>query len=447
MAASRTSGAWKGPLPTSSEIAIRVRGLSKQYTIGAPQERHTTLRERITAAAGRPWRRLTGRETVRGPVTTMWALRDVSFDVRRGEVIGVIGGNGAGKSTLLKILSRITEPTEGEAVIEGRVGSLLEVGTGFHQDLTGRENIFLNGAILGMRKAEIDRKFDEMVAFAGVEKFIDTPVRHYSSGMYVRLAFAVAAHMDPEILIVDEVLAVGDSQFQKKCLGKLDDVARGGRTVLFVSHNMAAIQRLCTSAILLDRGRLVKAGDVRSTVTAHLAAGSRAGYVAASLTGGVQILAAELTDERGAPLMHPTSAEPIVIRVDYTVPHHSPGLKLGIGVLAPDGVPLFTTNTDDVNLAVPIVPGRYEARVVIPAHALLAGDFHLAVCLWNDAAVLDLEEPALSFSVDAGASDLYRHASERKGFVHVDCPWTLRRADDEERQVLGAGASAGVGRL
>lgn len=419
----------------SSDLAIRVAGLGKEYRIGAQQVRHDTLRDRIASAIGAPWRRLTGREGVSGPTAAFWALKDVSFDVRRGEVVGVIGGNGAGKSTLLKILSRITEPTAGEAAIYGRVGSLLEVGTGFHPDLTGRENIYLNGAILGMRKAEIDRKFDEIVAFSEVDRFIDTAVRHYSSGMYVRLAFAVAAQMEPEILIVDEVLAVGDSHFQKKCLGRLNDVARGGRTVLFVSHNMAAIQRLCTSAMLLDRGRLVRAGDVRSTVAAYLSGETRGGFAATSVTGDAQVLAADLRDADGAPLVRPSSDEPIVCHVSYVVPQPSPGLKVGIGVLSADGVPLFTTNTDDAGVAVPSAPGTYEARITIPGNTLLAGDFHVAVCLWTSGDILDLQEPALSFSVDAGASVLYA-AGERKGFVHVPCAWRL----DSARVAARAGA-------
>ncbi len=221
-----------------------------------------------------------------------WALKDVSFEVKRGEVVGIIGRNGAGKSTLLKILSRITEPTEGEVRLRGRVASLLEVGTGFHPELTGRENIFLNGAILGMHRAEIKRKFDEIVAFAEVEKFLDTPVKRYSSGMYVRLAFAVAAHLEPEILIVDEVLAVGDAEFQKKCLGKMQDVAKGGRTVLFVSHNLSAVQTLCKSCILLDRGRLVAKGNVGETVSRYLQSDSApSGISVAEKLGGSVFLA------------------------------------------------------------------------------------------------------------------------------------------------------------
>src|SRR5881409_1050782 len=249
-----------------SDIAIRVEGLSKRYRIGARQERYYTLRDTLTEAVARPYQKLAAffSRNGAGPRTpeaaSIWALNDVSFDVKRGEVVGIIGRNGAGKSTLLKILSRITEPTEGRARIHGRVGSLLEVGTGFHPELTGRENIYLNGAILGMKKSEIDRKFDEIVAFAEVEQFIDTPVKHYSSGMYLRLAFAVAAHLEPEVLIVDEVLAVGDAAFQKKCIDRMAALAAGGRTILFVSHNMDLIPRLCHRALLLDAGQVVRHG-------------------------------------------------------------------------------------------------------------------------------------------------------------------------------------------
>jgi lipopolysaccharide transport system ATP-binding protein len=253
-------------------LAIRARGLGKRYRLGE-QQRYRSLREALTEAARRPFGRATGRATSSGEI---WSLRDVSFDVPAGAVVGVIGRNGAGKSTLLKVLSRITEPTEGRVEIRGRVGSLLEVGTGFHQELTGRENIYLNGAILGMRKSEIDRKFDEIVAFAEVERFLDTPVKRYSSGMFVRLAFGVAAHLDPEILLVDEVLAVGDAGFQRKCLGKMSDVAKEGRTILFVSHNMAAIQALCPEAMLLEQGELVARGPSNEVVAEYLQRTDRA---------------------------------------------------------------------------------------------------------------------------------------------------------------------------
>lgn len=253
------------------EKAIRVEGLGKEYQIGLRERGHTTFREAIARAVTAPFRRL--RELSGATAeqeSRFWALKDVSFDVEPGEVVGIIGRNGAGKSTLLKILSQITEPTTGKITLNGRVGSLLEVGTGFHPELTGRENIYLNGAILGMSRVEIKRKFDEIVIFAEVEKFLDTPVKRYSSGMHTRLAFSVAAHLEPEILIVDEVLAVGDVAFQKKCLGKMGEVAKGGRTVLFVSHNMTMINRLCTQAVLLSAGTVATAGATSGVVAQYL---------------------------------------------------------------------------------------------------------------------------------------------------------------------------------
>jgi lipopolysaccharide transport system ATP-binding protein len=279
-----------------SDVAIRVEGLGKQYRIGARQERYKTLRESLSSAASLPLRaaraaadRARGRGRGRGGASagaeTFWALRDVSFDVPRGEVVGIVGRNGAGKSTLLKVLSRITEPTAGWAEIRGRVGSLLEVGTGFHPELTGRENIYLNGAILGMRRTEIDRKFDQIVEFAEVDKFVDTAVKHYSSGMYLRLAFAVAAHLEPEILLVDEVLAVGDMAFQQKCLGKMEDVAKHGRTVLFISHNMGAVRSLCTSGIYLDHGSSVACPKVADAINLYYGSAGRNGDAPASDDG------------------------------------------------------------------------------------------------------------------------------------------------------------------
>jgi lipopolysaccharide transport system ATP-binding protein len=252
-----------------SEIVIRVENLGKMFRIGAKRERYRTFRDALAGL----WRR-SGSERSSG-TTPFWALKHVSFEIRRGEVVGVIGRNGAGKSTLLKVLSRITEPTEGFAEIRGRVRSLLEVGTGFHPELTGRENVFLNGAILGMQRAEIEARFDEIVTFAEIEQFLDTPVKHYSSGMYLRLAFAVAAHLEPEILIVDEVLAVGDAEFQKKCLGKMEEVARGGRTVVFVSHNMEAVDRLTSRCLSLSDGRLSQDGKTSDVVGNYLRGAER----------------------------------------------------------------------------------------------------------------------------------------------------------------------------
>jgi len=251
------------------ELAIHAKGIGKRYAIGARQRNNDSLREAIMSASKSTVRGL--RQGVRGrrlrsQRNSFWALKDISFEVKRGEVVGVIGGNGAGKSTLLRVLSRITDPTAGLIELRGRVGSLLEVGTGFHPELTGRENIFLNGAVLGMPRTQVRRQFDAIVDFAGVDQFVDTPVKRYSSGMYLRLAFAVAAHLEPEILLVDEVLAVGDAQFQAKCIGKMESVAKEGRTVLFVSHNMSAIRSLCTSGILLNNGRKQMEGDVASVI-------------------------------------------------------------------------------------------------------------------------------------------------------------------------------------
>lgn len=252
----------------SDALAIRVDHLSKKYMIRGPQERYRTIRDSIMSGANFPLRVIGNRKRKpRSPETEFLALDDVSFSIARGEAIGVLGHNGAGKSTLLKILSRITEPSSGSAVLHGRVGCLLEVGTGFHMELSGRENIYLSGAILGMKKAEIENKFDEIVSFAEVEEFIDTPIKHYSTGMHLRLAFAVAAHLQPEILLIDEVLAVGDAQFQRKCLGKMEDVAAGGRTVLFVSHNLSAVKELCRTGLVLSHGRLVYQGPVVEAIS------------------------------------------------------------------------------------------------------------------------------------------------------------------------------------
>ena len=263
-----------------NDVVIRTEGLSKQYYIGGKQETYRTLRDTLADAFVAPFRRasklLRGHATAAAELNeTIWALRDISLEIKRGEAVGVIGRNGAGKSTLLKILSRITDPTEGYAEIRGRVGSLLEVGTGFSAELTGRENIYFNGAILGMKQAEIERKFDEIVAFSEIEKFIDTPVKHYSTGMYLRLAFAVAAHLEPEILIVDEVLAVGDMSFQEKCLGKMEEVTGEGRTVLFVSHNLQAISTLTKRSILLHAGQLVFDGDTYAALGHYRALGNK----------------------------------------------------------------------------------------------------------------------------------------------------------------------------
>lgn len=313
---------------SSSDIAMSVRGLSKSYTIVHGQQRRPTFRDLLMDRLRNPFKR--------SAKETFWALKDVSFDIKKGEVVGIIGRNGAGKSTLLKILSRITEPTGGEIDLYGRVGSLLEVGTGFHPELTGRENIFLNGAILGMNRAEIRRQFDAIVDFAEVEKFLDTPVKRYSSGMYVRLAFAVAAHLSSEILIVDEVLAVGDSTFQKKCLGKMSDVARNGRTVLFVSHNMEAVLRLTRRAIWMANGSLVADGPTEDVSSAYLAApfrddAARGAYTADGTSTGYHIAQARVrTSENGA--VH-FFAEPIRFEFSIRTPERSDSLRFTFQIL------------------------------------------------------------------------------------------------------------------
>jgi homopolymeric O-antigen transport system ATP-binding protein len=314
-----------------SNIAILVEGLGKRYRIGAKQEKYKTLRDTLTNGALRPFRVLKSLTSGNGhrnsQPTLIWALKDVSFEVKPGEVVGIIGRNGAGKSTLLKVLSRITEPTEGYADINGRVASLLEVGTGFHQELTGRENIYLNGAILGMKRKEIERKFDEIVAFAEVEKFIDTPVKHYSSGMYLRLAFGVAAHLEPEILLVDEVLAVGDAAFQKKCVGKMHDVAVQGKTVIFVSHNMEAVLTLCSKSLLLNEGKIVFEGQSAEAVSLYRKGLSNKVSLhsphviydssSRSSSADIEIARVEMLDSKGHPKNALNTWDDVIFRIHY----------------------------------------------------------------------------------------------------------------------------------
>lgn len=319
-----------------------------------------------------------------------WALRDVSFEIREGDRVGIIGRNGAGKSTLLKILSRITEPSSGRVKIKGRVASLLEVGTGFHPELTGRENIFLNGAILGMTKAEIRRKFDEIVAFAEVEKFLDTPVKRYSSGMYVRLAFAVAAHLEPEILVVDEVLAVGDAQFQKKCLGKLSEVGSSGRTVLFVSHNMTAIEQLCRSALFLERGEIKEFGtEVRSVVRRYLFGSETEETASVWVNCGHEFanpwfmpVRFFIADENGKPLHMPVRNDTdIWVHIEADVKELDSALTVGYAIYSEDGIPLYWSyQTDEEENRWPVIKkGRCVLRSQIPKRFLNEGDYRLEV--------------------------------------------------------------------
>ncbi len=368
-----------------SHAAIIAENIGKKYLLQHQQtgRNYKALRDVI---AGKAKSLVTiGRESNRPPVEEFWALKDVSFEIKHGDVVGIVGRNGAGKSTLLKLLSRITEPTTGRIRLRGRVASLLEVGTGFHPELTGRENIFLNGAILGMSKAEITRKFDEIVAFAEVERFLDTPVKRYSSGMYVRLAFAVAAHLEPEILIVDEVLAVGDASFQKKCLGKMQDVSKGGRTVLFVSHNMGAVTTLCRTGIWMQQGRLIKSGPARQIVDEYLTTNASSQTTVMDLGSlprlgdfGHKFKIEKLEWLSGLPLQH---GETISARIHFWTTDEVEDVAIGIGFSTLEGVRLLTVETDfqdghrpalkknstgyvDLVLAdLPLAPGLYSLDI------------------------------------------------------------------------------------
>ncbi len=334
-----------------SEPIIEARNVSKQYHIGARERINKTFREALTDAFLAPvrnlirLRRMTRVEEDQSSADVIWALKDISFSVLPGEVVGIIGRNGAGKSTLLKILSRITSPTSGEIRLNGRISSLLEVGTGFHPELTGRENIYLNGTILGMRKQEIDRKFDEIIAFSEIERFLDTPVKRYSSGMYVRLAFAVAAHLEPEILLVDEVLAVGDASFQKKCLGKMGDVAKEGRTILFVSHNLAAVLSLCSRSFLLDRGILVSSGRTQDVVDLYMQdTAVKAGIPLEKRAdrkgdGRVRVTSFSITGSKGNPSIQ--SGDSMQIRIGYAARVPPVGVDFLVGIYDQLNRPIF----------------------------------------------------------------------------------------------------------
>jgi lipopolysaccharide transport system ATP-binding protein len=371
---------------------ITVENLSKKYIIGhQKQERYNTMRDVLANGAKRLTNKLI--HPFAAPVNDstheeFWALKDVSFDIQQGDRVGIIGRNGAGKSTLLKILSRITEPTSGKISIKGRVASLLEVGTGFHPELSGRENIYLNGAILGMRKAEIKSKFDEIVAFAEVEKFLDTPVKRYSSGMYVRLAFAVAAHLEPEILIVDEVLAVGDVQFQKKCLGKMEEVGQEGRTILFVSHNMTAIESLCKGAIMLSNGSINCAGDVSTVIPEYLSLsdsteiGSReVSFEDADFPdSSIAFRAVRVMDSSGRLRSDFINTESITVEMEVLVREYVPNLRIGFDLKTYKNTVLFRTFSND---AKEIMEGKssagrnYILRTTIPAKLLNAGIYYI----------------------------------------------------------------------
>lgn len=402
--------------------AIRAEGLSKLYRLGERQA-YFSLRESLASGFSRLFRKGQG-----VPKEEIWALRDVSFELPSGEVLGVIGRNGAGKSTLLKVLSRITQPTRGRAEIYGRIGSLLEVGTGFHPELTGRENIFLSGAILGMGRKEIHAKFDEIVDFAEVERFIDTPVKRYSSGMYLRLAFAVVAHLEPEILLVDEVLAVGDASFQRKCLARSDEIARGGRTVILVSHNMAAIQRLCTRALILEGGKIAFYGSAEESVRRYLSSSTSAIMQWKRSTPSSKnafIEALEITDLDNPDRSSLTTASRLMITVAFVISKPTQGLQLSVDILGSLDEVLFVTLPQDGGLESPSARGRYRAQILLPPEILMERSYGLRVNLYLPTIGGIDRVDEIRFSVEAGRSLSTLSPTDRAGSLAIQCGWTI----------------------
>jgi lipopolysaccharide transport system ATP-binding protein len=420
-----------------NNVAISVEGLGKRYRIGELQ-RYKALRDTLTNALYAPFRGISKLINPKSEIKNtksnnfIWALKDVSFEIKQGEVVGIIGRNGAGKSTLLKILSRITEPTEGYAKVRGRVGSLLEVGTGFHPELTGRENIYLNGSILGMRKAEIERKFDEIVSFAEVEKFIDTPVKHYSSGMYVRLAFAVAAHLEPEILLVDEVLAVGDAAFQKKCLGKMGDVAKEGRTVIFVSHQMDMVGALCSRCILLNNGSVLADSDPGKVIETYIQSFAYQKALSSfeekeDENLELQIIKGRVINERGEPRVRFDVFEKIIFEFEYIVRKTMEGLVVNFE-LKRNGMTLFLsfdTDTDFQNFK-SRTSGLYKCRVELPCPLLKPGRYSITTNTGiANTCIYQRLEDVLTFDVElySKPSSLLSYAERRPGMIAVPIKW------------------------
>jgi len=386
---------------------IQAWGLGKRYQITESRQRYGVLRESLEGAV-KSWFKPRSSRLPSGEA--IWALRDVSFELQEGEVLGIIGRNGAGKSTLLKILARITEPTEGKAEVRGRIGSLLEVGTGFHPELTGRENVFLSGAILGMTKAEIIRRFDDIVAFAGIEPFLDTPIKHYSSGMYMRLAFAVAAHLDPDILVVDEVLSVGDAEFQRKCLGRMEQLSSSGRTVLFVSHNLGAIASLCSRCLLLDHGTPLALGPTPAVIAAYQQTFSGPGSATVELPSRpdlpAQIVAAWLEDESGRAIACTRIGGHIDLCIRYSI--HEPVFDAGVGfLLSRDEVPILYSHDADGNpeLSRARSVGTFVTKASLPTDLLTPGRYDIALHISD--ATTDWSEPGacISFTIDGYISD------------------------------------------
>jgi homopolymeric O-antigen transport system ATP-binding protein len=416
-------------------LAIRVENLSKRYRIRHGEGSYRTLRESLAGAATAPWRRLRSALSVAGRAAAssrceyFWALKDVSFEVPAGKAVGIIGRNGAGKSTLLKILSRITKPTGGHAEVRGRIGSLLEVGTGFHPELTGRENIFLNGSILGMGRREIARSFDAIVAFAEVERFLDTPVKRYSSGMYVRLAFAVAAHLEPEILLVDEVLAVGDAAFQKKCLGKMGSIARGGRTVVFVSHNMGTVASLCETAVRIEAGTVSEIGPARQIVESYLADAAQMSPPWLDLSeqpregdNGRQARLQALEWLTPLPLQH---GEPLRLRIHFSTSGAHDDVAVGVGFANLEGARFLTFDSDFVTGRKSLPPGgTHTVEVASPALPVAPGMYALDVGIRSgDRFALDYLPGVSRVEVVAGSSTPSFMMQHPGSGVRIGCDW------------------------
>ena len=416
-----------------SDTVIRVENLSKRYRIGSSQGhfKYGSLRDSLANAAKAPFRRLrSSSDSANKDPGYIWALKDVSFEVKQGDVLGIIGRNGAGKTTLLKILSRITKPTEGQVRLRGRVGSLLEVGTGFHPELTGRENIYLNGAVLGMKRAEIDSKFDEIVDFSEIEDFLDTPVKHYSSGMYMRLAFAVAAHLEPEILLVDEVLAVGDAAFQKKCLGKMGEVAREGRTVLFVSHNIPAIVRLCRRSIWIHRGQVVRDGDSEQVTNAYINENVQpTSFVMLSPDPekSMCLRRVSVMNQQGENSNRLPMDQPFYVQIEYDINRPVTGAHVICFVQTADGVNILGTGDADCSpeRLGRREPGNYCGEFKIPANLLGDGRYFLTISLGIPFVhVYDRHETIINFEIFDNYSNRrqWQH-NRRPGILGVEIPW------------------------
>lgn len=422
-----------------SDIAIRVENLGKRYRLG---ERipYKALRDEIPKLFTAPFKKLKKSSTTEKENGYIWALKDVSLEIKKGEVVGIIGRNGAGKTTLLKVLSRITEPTEGYAEIHGRVRSLLDVGTGFHAELTGQENIYLSGAILGMKKQEIKRKFDEIVAFAELEKFIDTPVKRYSSGMYVRLAFAVAAHLEPEVLLVDEVLAVGDIAFQKKCLGKMEDVTREGRTVLFISHNMGTISTLCRRAVLLTEGRVDFIGPAPQAISTYLA------HLTADITlkrewsfekapgkDKVKIKSVAITDNGGIAKLHFSTTEPILVTIEYWVLSEDVPVNACFWLFDEHNNWICAVGNFKETRAKAInESGLYTSKCTIPGNLLNSGRHTITVELARNLAEIEAHIPHCVAFETVDDQRIYSAYSKWGGIIKPEFEWESRRVGNIE---------------